>query len=45
MICKGCTEGKHCGKPGKASASCPCQHRRPGAWKGVRTEEKKEKGS
>lgn len=44
MICKPCTEGKHCGQPGKVgerTGDCPCQHRPPGAWKGVRTEESK----
>lgn len=39
MICTDCTEGNHCGKPVKAAdrppGGCACQHRHPGAWKGV----------
>jgi hypothetical protein len=29
MICEPCVRGAHCGPPGSASASCPCQHRPP----------------
>jgi hypothetical protein len=35
-ICADCTQGAHCGPPGVASASCPCQHRPPGTWAGKR---------
>jgi hypothetical protein len=39
MICKPCTKGDHCGKPGERTTQCTCQHRHPGAWKGVRKDE------
>lgn len=38
MICDPCKAGDHCGRPGPVglrSGSCGCQHRPPGAWKGV----------
>jgi hypothetical protein len=43
MICTECTKGNHCGKPVKAAdrppGGCACQHRHPGAWKGVKAPE------
>lgn len=35
MICDPCTASDHCGEPGRASASCPCQHRSPGTGQPV----------
>lgn len=38
MICDPCKAGDHCERPGPVglrSGSCGCQHRPPGAWKGV----------
>lgn len=36
MICPGCARGEHCGSPKEHTPQCTCQHRRPGAWKGVK---------
>lgn len=35
-VCRPCQNGDHCGPPGQAGPSCPCQHRPPGTGQTAR---------
>lgn len=39
MVCEPCTRGEHCGQPKERTPQCTCQHRNPGAWRGVKEDE------